>query len=100
MLSSCANPSCSSKFRYLHQGKLFLLRSDHNQNVTSSRVNFAGTVNHIHYAWLCDQCLQKFEVVLDSDNLIKVRARYRFSGLAVAAVASLAGLIPAIEFCL
>jgi len=82
MLSNCANPSCSSKFRYLHQGKLFYLKSNGNDQITSSRLDFAGHVDQLHYAWLCDRCAPTFEVVLDSEEQIKIRARYDFTGLA------------------
>ena len=98
MLSNCANPSCSNKFRYLHQGKLFFLKSNRNEEITpSSRLDFAGHVDQLHYAWLCDQCAPTFDVVLDSDDQIKIRARYDFSGLAVAVVASIGlQLVPAL----
>jgi len=87
MLSSCANPSCVRKFRYLHEGKLFLLQSSRNENTTSKRVDFAGHVDHLHYAWLCDHCARVFEVVLDSEDRIKIRTRYDLSGLAVGFIA-------------
>ncbi len=83
MLSSCANPSCSRKFRYLHEGKLFLLPTKSNDDVISNRVDFAGKLDHVHYAWLCDHCNQTFEVVLDTEGKVKVRARYDLSGIAV-----------------
>ncbi len=88
MLSSCANPSCSGKFRYLHEGKLFLLKSFANDEITTTRLDFAGRVNQLHYAWLCDRCAPTFEVVLDSEGKVKVRARYDFTGLAVAVAAT------------
>jgi hypothetical protein len=84
MLSSCTNPSCPKKFRYLHQGKLFLLHSHGNEEITSARLDFAGHVDKLHYAWLCDTCAPNFEVVLDSEDKVKMRARYDFSGLVVA----------------
>jgi hypothetical protein len=91
MLSSCANPSCSEEFRYLHQGKLFILTHARNEKIISKRLDFAGHVDHLHYAWLCDRCAPTFEVVLDSEDRVKIRARYDFSGLAVA-VAAFIGL--------
>ena len=90
MLSSCANPSCTRKFRYLHQGKLFLLSSKSTEKIASANVDFAGQVEQLHYAWLCDTCAATPEVVLDSENRIKVRARYNFSGLAVGVAGAIA----------
>lgn len=83
MLSKCANPHCSSKFRYLREGKLFLLNF--------KRMDCAGQVAQPHYAWLCDLCTQKFEVVLDAEDGMKIRARYDLSGLG-AALAAVIGL--------
>jgi len=81
MLSKCANPPCNRKFRYLHQGKLFVLKSAHKVDRSSSRVNFAGHVDGIQYAWLCDKCAGKYEVALDPDDRVKVRPLYEFSGI-------------------
>jgi hypothetical protein len=99
MLSTCANPSCSSKFRYLHQGKLFVLRSNGNADITTARLDFAGHVNQLHYAWLCDRCARTFEVVLDLEDQVKIRARYAFKGLAVAVTAAIGlNFSPAMSF--
>lgn len=88
MLSKCANPSCSCEFRYLHMGKLFLLKSK-DRSGFSSRLNFAGHVDGIQYAWLCDQCASQYEVVIDSEEKLKVQSLYRLSGI----VAGLCGAI-------
>jgi len=97
MLASCANPSCSSKFRYLHQGKLFVFNARRDQAATSDRVNFAGQIDRRQYAWLCDECTAKFEVVLDAQDQIKLRERSRIRGVAAAAVAAtLFKVVPAI----
>jgi hypothetical protein len=81
MLSKCTNPSCSHKFRYLHQGKLFLLKSSNNEDTSSSRLNFAGRVDGIQYAWLCDKCATQYELALDREDKVKIRTRYELSGI-------------------
>ena len=83
MLSSCANPSCSRQFRYLHEGKLFLLTLKLDETITSAEGKPAQQATEVQYAWLCDQCTQRFEVVLDSEGRVKVRSRYDALGLAV-----------------
>lgn len=90
MLTLCANPRCSGEFRYLHQGEVFALESAHDGEF-SPRANFAGVVQGIQYAWLCDRCVPKFEVVLDRQERISVCLRRRFSGL-IAAVGLSLGL--------
>ena len=96
MLASCANPSCSSKFRYLHQGKLYVFNA-RDQSASSARIDFAGQIDSRHYAWLCDQCAGKFEVVLDAQDQITLRERTRTRGVAAAAAAAvLFKVVPAI----
>lgn len=56
MLSKCANPACSAKFRYLHEGRLFhveigLGASDPENIATFERF------------WLCDKCSKSMTVV-------------------------------------
>ncbi len=75
MLSGCANGSCSSKFLYLHEGKLFVLGPTANKGCTSVRLDSPGEVEALRYAWLCDECATKFEVVLDSQGSVKLRNR-------------------------
>ena len=48
MLSKYSNPTCSTRFRYLHEGRLFLLEcgSEHS----------ASTSSRGEYFWLCERC--------------------------------------------
>jgi hypothetical protein len=53
MVSQCANPRCGVPFRYLHEGKVFMVE----------RKNGNGNHNHGHravtkleYFWLCSEC--------------------------------------------
>ena len=85
MLCHCANARCSRKFQYLHQGKVFLMKSIRDdKDDFSPSINFAGRVDGIQYAWLCDKCASKFEVVLDAEERIKIRSLYPSSGLMAA----------------
>lgn len=81
MLSSCANPSCFKKFRYLHEGKLFLLSPKHNEKPRSSTAD-GKHVDQLRYAWLCDRCARTHEVVLDTEERIRIRPRFDLSELA------------------
>ena len=59
MVSKCANPECSAKFLYLHQGKIYLLTpprelenmSEHEWGLLEERF------------WLCDRCCKTLKVV-------------------------------------
>lgn len=59
MLSKCANPECSEVFRYLHQGKIFLL------SPTPEVQMVAGNAHPSLYErfWLCEKCSKQMTVV-------------------------------------
>jgi len=55
MLSNCANPECSSKFRYLHEGKLFFLPlSDVGHDGEQAMESF----------WVCSECCRLYTVAV------------------------------------
>lgn len=54
MLSKCANPSCSTTFRYLREGKLF--------HVAAGSATSEQGVTHEPF-WLCGDCSGKMTVV-------------------------------------
>jgi hypothetical protein len=55
MLSKCANPACSARFLYLHEGKVFKFATSRDPQGPRSRV--------IEYFWLCASCAQDLTVV-------------------------------------
>jgi len=59
MVSKCANPECSEVFRYLHQGKIFLLCPTPEVEIV------AGNAHPSLYErfWLCDKCSKRITVV-------------------------------------
>jgi hypothetical protein len=69
MLSKCANPTCSTSFRYLHEGKLFKLQTK------LSRENAGDApAQNVEYFWLCDQCARTLEVVV-RNGVVSTRPR-------------------------
>ena len=66
MLSKCANPACSSIFRYLHDGKVFRLERRHDQDPEVHAKDF-------EYFWLCSACASFLTVVCEQDG-IQVRS--------------------------
>ena len=65
MLSKCANPACSARFRYLHQGRIFQVET----GVVLSGPN--GSSNRspnrkIEHFWLCELCAQTLEVAVEN----------------------------------
>jgi len=61
MLAKCANPECSEVFRYLHEGKIFLLSPTPEVEIV------AGNAHPSLYErfWLCDKCSKQMTVVWD-----------------------------------
>jgi hypothetical protein len=59
MLSKCANPACSTTFRYLHEGKLF-----HLVVASVAAENPENPDNPVRERfWLCDECSKKMKVI-------------------------------------
>jgi len=63
MLSKCANPACSTPFRYLRDGKLFEFDSQRepeagNESTVMSRRS--------EFFWLCGECSTQLTVIRDS----------------------------------
>lgn len=67
MLSKCANPACSARFRYLHQGRIFNIEMD-----MLSSDSKGPSVHKIEHFWLCECCAQTLKVVLQ-DGVVATR---------------------------
>jgi hypothetical protein len=63
MLTKCANPSCSTPFRYLEAGKLFRLEAD---------PVISGEKKRPEYFWLCRACSATMSMRLDEIGEVKV----------------------------
>ena len=59
VLSKCANPECSEQFRFLHQGKIFLIIP-----TPDLRASAYGSLPFLYERfWLCDSCSKKMTLV-------------------------------------
>ena len=61
MVAKCSNPSCSASFRYLTQGRLFLLESNPALRPKS---------NAVEYFWLCHRCSSTLTLSLGEDGTV------------------------------
>lgn len=67
MLSKCANPQCSKTFRYLAEGRLYLIGS------CSARAKRNDSSKHVNesrppeYAWLCASCSRYMSIRFDQE---------------------------------
>lgn len=62
MLSKCSNPTCSTPFLYLHEGRLFLLECDSEHS--------ASTSSRGEYFWLCEHCSSVMTLRLGEDETV------------------------------
>ena len=67
MISRCANPACSTRFRYLHEGRIFQfeVRSIPVAGVDARGTN--GLPRGTEYFWLCDSYALTMTLVLEPD---------------------------------
>jgi len=61
VLSKCANPACSARFRYLHQGRIFNIEAG-----TVSSDNIGSPTRKIEHFWLCESCAQTLTVLVEN----------------------------------
>jgi hypothetical protein len=59
VVSKCANPDCSEEFRYLRQGKLFLLTPTPDVQAATA----GGHASMYERFWLCEQCCKQLTLV-------------------------------------
>lgn len=71
MLSKCANPVCTSVFRYLHEGRLFLVNKASALSLTQS----GSDDSQAERFWLCDTCARQMRIAWNGDGLQLVGLR-------------------------
>jgi hypothetical protein len=64
MLSKCANPRCSATFRYLHEGKLYVIPPT--KALAKHKPRHSSGASQLEYAWLCSSC--SIDLTIQSDN--------------------------------
>jgi hypothetical protein len=59
MVSKCANPTCSERFLYLHQGKIFQL----SPTPEVEEIGWGFLPSLYERFWLCDKCCKEMTLV-------------------------------------
>lgn len=62
MMSKCANPGCSSTFRYLREGKLFQVPAS-DPSMPAERAEEASARDE--FFWLCGECSKGLTIAVD-----------------------------------
>lgn len=64
MLSKCANPACSTPFRYLREGKLFEFDSHREPGPGKT----SKKPRRVEFFWLCGECSTQLTVIQDGQK--------------------------------
>ena len=67
MVEKCLNPACSSKFRSLRDGRLFVKEIDGGADDGSPEQS-----HKLGYFWLCGSCCRTMTVVSEKGNGVRV----------------------------
>ncbi len=70
MLSKCANPTCRTLFRYLHEGKLYLIGPK--EALARHKPRCSAKSGQIEYAWLCSSCCLDLTIQIDEESGTRV----------------------------
>jgi hypothetical protein len=72
MVSKCANPNCSNTFRYLHEGKLYLLDGGSAFARRNGSRKPAEESRPLEYIWLCSSCCRYMAVRIEEELGVSV----------------------------
>jgi len=67
MLDKCANQNCSNTFRYLSDGKLYLIDGGWTVANRNRSVRRASESRPPKYAWLCSSCCRHLAIRFDQE---------------------------------
>ena len=72
MVSKCANPECTARFRYFHNGQLFRLDTpskSHGEDEMNKHVS------RLEFFWLCDECAGKLTLTFEAGTGVSVHPK-------------------------
>src|SRR5258708_34395503 len=65
MLSKCANPTCPTTFRYLHEGRLYVIAP--RESLARHKPRWSSNFGQLEYAWLCSSCSLYLTIQVDEE---------------------------------
>jgi hypothetical protein len=67
MVSQCANPSCTARLKYLHTGRIFVVRTRSAERYWIGDAGSFGSPpgKQIECFWLCDDCASHMRLSRD-----------------------------------
>jgi hypothetical protein len=88
MIAKCANPNCSKPFRYLNDGRLFVVGPAHRNHHRD-----VGRGDRVRYAWLCQECAAAWTVDFETERGFKVVPLGLSSEESLACRAAISGIV-------
>jgi hypothetical protein len=74
MISECANPACSTRFLYLHEGKLFRFEREAKED-TGLLLGFDPNLRKhsrgVEFYWLCKTCATRMTLIRRKDGGVR-----------------------------
>lgn len=65
MLSKCANPACTTIFRYLREGRLYVI--DPREALARHNPRCSSKSRQLECAWLCSSCSHYLTIQIDAE---------------------------------
>ncbi len=67
MLHKCANPACSTRFRYLGRGKLFQIEMARFEEAAAAGASWRKRrpLHRVERYWLCDDCASSLTLTFE-----------------------------------
>ncbi len=79
MISKCANPTCSARFLYLHEGKLYRFEREARED-TGILLGFDPTLRKhssgVDFYWLCPKCAARMKLIYCKGVGVTTHPRY------------------------
>jgi hypothetical protein len=79
MISKCANPACSSRFLYLHEGKLYRFERAAESD-TKLLLGFDRSLRKhspgVEFYWLCERCAASLKLIYCKGVGVTTHPRY------------------------
>jgi hypothetical protein len=72
MLSQCANPGCTNRFRFLHDGRVFVVDCSAQPAFNTTDDAWEPPQRRIETFWLCAECAQSLTVRFDGKRVVTV----------------------------
>ncbi len=70
MLSQCANPGCTNRFRFMHDGRVFVLDCGVGAASEKSDKGWSASGRRVETFWLCAECARSWTVKFDGRRVV------------------------------